>query len=406
MAKRSAGTLAVPVVTVELWPPLWVQAAWWAAPARRGTPFLVPTPTGHAAAVSPEARQAGVQVGHTLTEARSRCPTVVAVPPERAVAAELWTLMLRTLTAISPTVEAAHPDVGVAYLAADGLDRLWGDTAAVARQARAALCAQGLTARVGGGPRRAVARALAQCMSDAPRVLNAEEARVFLGSLPVTQLIGAGADTLLADLVDLGLRRGADLAALPVDTVALLGGEPAVAAWRMVRLGEEPPLVPWSPPPTLAATRPLTDLLADGQRVRALLAQLCAVLGAALVERQRAAAHVTIHLTCEDGPLLARATQTPPVQTARALTAAVHALWDRMTPVTPIEGLTVRLGHLQPARIEQSGLFRSAERSVLAQRQARVTRLLQDLGGSAGPTYRLRPHPREPGHWVWEDGEP
>ncbi len=425
-----AGSLSVPVVAVELWPHLLIQAAWWADPATRERPLVIVARTHHVLAASHEARQAGVRRGQTLAQARGHCPGVIALAPRRAVAAELWTLALTALTAISPVVEAAEE--GIAYLDAHGLERPWGGTAEVAQQAVRALGALGLGAHAAGGPRRTCALALARCPAGAPqrgpagmpavpgrhgtvgaygirphpRALDDAGARAFMHALPLTHDVFGLEATALANLDELGIHSGGDLAALPLDTAALLGA-PIASAWRVATLVAEPPLRPWAPPPSLSLAHALEDSSDDRGRVERIVRHLCARLGRDLQARGVAAALVTLQLRCAEGPLLASAQQTPPVQTAPDVAAAACALWETMRPPSPVEGLTLRVSHLQPARIEQQGLFSAEDRQSLAQRQERVARLMQvfQIRSGTGRLHRLRPHPRQPASWVWEESD-
>jgi nucleotidyltransferase/DNA polymerase involved in DNA repair len=441
--------LSTPIVAVELWPHLLIQAAWWADPATRERPLVIVSRTDHVLAAGHEAWRAGVRRGQTLTQARGHCPGLSALPPHRAVAAEIWTLALEALTAISPVVEAA--DEGIAYLDAHGLERLWGETAEVAGRTLWALGALGLAAHAAGAPRRACALALARCPAGTPQrgparmpaasarrpppgiavrpgpardppagtlavpgwhgaahpcALDDAGARAFMHALPLTHDVFGLEAAALADLDQLGLRTAGDLAALPLDTAALLGA-PIAAAWRIATLTAEPPLCPWTPPPSLALAHDLEDDVDDRLRVERILCHLGACLGRDLQDRDAAAALVSLQLRCAAGPLLASAQQTPPVQTARDLAAAACALWATMRPPAPLEGLTLRVSCLQPARIEQQGLFSAEDKQSLPQRQERVSRLMQvfQVRSGGGRLHRLRPDPRQPASWVWEESD-
>ncbi len=171
VAGRTAAKPAPPpvhagvIVAVLLDPPLFVQAAWQAAPVTRVDPLVVGAPGGLVLAACPQAAAQGVAAGQSTAQARLRCPDLRVLPPDHAAASLLWDTLLGALADVSPLVEAADGEGELAYLDARGLDALWGDGAAVARQALHALAAMGLAARAGAGPTRAVARALTRRMA-------------------------------------------------------------------------------------------------------------------------------------------------------------------------------------------------------------------------------------------------
>src|SRR5205085_10472309 len=208
---------------------------------------------------------------------------------------------------ISPVVEAADSAAGLAYLDAHGLERLWGDPAAVARKALQALATRDLAARAGAGPARLVALALARRMgAEGPRALAEPEARAFLHALPINDPTLGLLPTTATALRELGITTAGALAALPLAGVALRFGPDAIAAHHSVAGAADPPLHPWRPPDSLAVEHRVEAGVLDATIVQALLRRLSDRLAAQLVERGQAVATLMLHVTCEDGARLAQ----------------------------------------------------------------------------------------------------
>ena len=449
---QPTGHLTGPVIAVQPWPPLLIQAAWWADPATRHAPLAVVAEGGAILAAGVEALEHGVVVGQTLPQARLRCPALVAVPPERAVAAELWHHALAALLTLSPVVETTAPDGGIvdlahagtiAYLDGRGLDVLWGrcaapaprpvgarglrprggqpgaprpwrDARAVARKALHALADQGLAARAGAGPSRAVASALARHMgASGPQGLSAQEGRAFLAALPLTDPLFALNDSVRDDLHSLGLTTAGQLAALPHDDVATRFGPAVSAAWTTARGADEPPLRAWVPSERIAVQRPLDGAVSDRTIVDAALAPLCQELDARLHAAGRATELLSFQLTCDDAPPTLRCLHpTAPLQGAAALTLAARSLWTQMQPPAPVVALTLTAARLCPATAQQETLFglggEAAQDRRATARAARLAQVLQTHRAQFGPGRVRRPRhdPLDPQGWTWSEHEP
>ena len=411
---RPTGHLVGPIIAVQPWPPLLVQAAWWADPATRRVPLAVVAEGGAILAASVDALEQGVVAGQTLPQARLRCPMLVTVPPERAVAAELWHHALTALLTLSPVVEAAAHDGAIAYLDGRGLDLLWGDTRAVARKALHALAAGDLTARAGAGPSRAVASALARRMdASGPQVLPAEESRAFLAALPLSDPLFALDDSLRDDLHSLGLATARQLAALSHDDVATRFGPAVSAAWATARGADEPPLRAWAPSERIVAQRALEGAVADRTIVDAALAPLCEDLDARLRAAGRATELLSLQLTCEDAPPTLRCLHpVAPLQGSAALTLAAHALWAQMQPPAPVVAFTLTATRLCRATAHQETLFGpdgdAAAEGPASARAARLAQILQTHSAQfgAGRVRRPRHDPLDSEGWTWSEHEP
>ncbi len=347
------------IVAVVLTPSPLVQAAWRLAPDSRATPVVVATPGGVLVAVCPRALSSGIAVGQRGAHARLRRPDVRVLRPDPTLATVVWEEMLTALSTVSPTVDAANPSDGLAYLDARGLDALWGDAAGVARQALALLATRGLPARAGAGPTRLVARVTAARMGpDGPHAITEDEARGVIDALPIDMSALGLAPPVIARLRDLGIRTAGAFAHLPAASIGLRFGADAVAAWRMVVETREPPLRPWSRPPTRAVTHRDEDGVVDALALGAVVARLGASLAARLGVDGTAASALRLLLVCEDGAHHARATDRhPPLQGERAVTLAARDLLAPLHPSGPVVEITLTATGLGIPPTVQHGLW-------------------------------------------------
>lgn len=257
-----------------------------------GTPLL----TAQVLVCSAEARAQGARPGQTVRQALHACPNAVLLAVDRPCYAEAFREVLDRLGAFSPLVE---PDgLGAAFLDAQGLEPLFGDDAALARQ-----IARTVSALVGIGPTRFVARLAAlQAAVDAPKVVREAEAGRFVNAIGINWLPLA-ADAL-ERLRQLGIKTIGQFRKLPVNDLAAHLGPAGVAAHR---LANGDPLAPWpaaDDAPGIAAERrpaltsvvPLETPIETVRQAQAALEYAAEPLAAALAERCQAAASIVITL--------------------------------------------------------------------------------------------------------------
>ncbi|MGI9556356.1 MAG: DNA polymerase Y family protein [Solirubrobacterales bacterium] len=278
---------------------------------------LAPEPGGRQTIgeASGPAEAFGARAGITLSEALSRCPELILVPPDPGRAEAAWEEVLRRLEGIGAAVEPGR--AGEAFFETAGLRGLWGDTAAVLGEARRAV---GIPAELGAGPTRFSAYAAARSShpeaqgesrgeepaidatrgapSD-PLIVPDRELRRFLAPLPLSLLhdrltgiaatdstsplsmqgIASGSTTsslegrdvekLVKALERLGIRTLGKLAALPRDAIADRFGPLGLLAHEYVSGVETPPrprraaeeLVQWLDLPEAASGQQLTHAL-------------------------------------------------------------------------------------------------------------------------------------------------
>lgn len=214
--------------------------------AEGGRPVAV-VDEGRVVACDPLARAAGVRAGDTLAQALAACGALRPVP--HAPAADLAALrgFAEALLAIAPVVEVAPPD---ALLVDAGAAHLLGGGP---REAERRLLAQAtaLAAGLGYATRGALAtgrgpaRALARHGDAGGLVVDPGEEAQALAALPLGALGLPGA--VEARLRAVGVDGVGALARLPAEGLALRFGAAGAAAARLARGDDPTPLVPWLP---------------------------------------------------------------------------------------------------------------------------------------------------------------
>lgn len=183
-------------------------------PEWSGRPLVVgadPGRRGVVATCSYEARRYGVHSAMPISEAVRRLPPdAVYVRPRMAHYVAVSRRIMEALDTISPLVEKVSIDE--AYLDVSGLDRLVGPPEVVGRRAKQAIHdAVGLTASVGIGPNRLIAKLASEFQKpDGLTVVPPEQVQAFLDPMPLTALRGVGAKTAPI-LHRLGLKTVADV---------------------------------------------------------------------------------------------------------------------------------------------------------------------------------------------------
>jgi nucleotidyltransferase/DNA polymerase involved in DNA repair len=211
--------------------------AFYAAVEQRDDPALCgravvvgaqPGGRGVVATCSYEARRFGIRSAMPINEAYRRCPDAVFLRPRmthyRAVSREVRAVLGRLVPLVEPI------SIDEAYLDVTGLERLIGPPRDIGQHLKDAIrAAVGLTASVGIGPNRLVAKIASDAEKpDGLVVIQPDEVAGFLGPLPVGVLRGVGSRTLVR-LERLGIHTVADLRARsPAELQRHLGSRAAV----------------------------------------------------------------------------------------------------------------------------------------------------------------------------------
>jgi DNA polymerase-4 len=186
-------------------------------PALRGKPVVVgaqPGGRGVVATCSYEARKFGIRSTMPINEAHRRCPNAVYLRPDMPRYAAESRSIMKALERISPVVEPVSIDE--AFVDITGLEKLLGAPEQIARTTkRRVFGAVGLTASVGIGPNRLIAKLASDHRKpDGITIVEPDQVPGFLGPMPVRNLRGIGTRT--AERIErLGFHSVADLRRCP-----------------------------------------------------------------------------------------------------------------------------------------------------------------------------------------------
>ncbi len=190
-------------------------------PEYLGKPLIVgalPGGRGVVAACSYEAREFGLHSAMPISQAYKRCPDGIYVRPDIKKYRAESKMIMRVLEDISPVVEKASIDE--AYLEISGLENVWGTPDNIGQEIRRRIFdATGLTASVGIGPNRLIAKLGSEaCKPDGLKVVTPDEVLDFLTPMPISNLRGMGTQTLKKaaslELDTIGELRGLSLEAM------------------------------------------------------------------------------------------------------------------------------------------------------------------------------------------------
>jgi DNA polymerase-4 len=182
-------------------------------PELRDKPVIVgarPGTRGVVATCSYEARRFGIRSAMPISEAYARCPQGHYVRPRMKRYASVSRDVMNALESVSPVIEPVSIDE--AFIDVSGLEDLWGRPGEIGRRAKDAIAdATGLTASVGIGPNRLIAKiASDRDKPDGLTVVSPGDVLAFLAPLDVTCLRGVGR-ILGQRLARLGIRTVTDL---------------------------------------------------------------------------------------------------------------------------------------------------------------------------------------------------
>jgi len=167
-------------------------------PKYRNQPVIVgalPGKRGVVAACSYEARKFGIHSAMPIAQAYRRCPDGIYLRPDMKKYQESSRLAMNALKNITPVIEKASIDE--AYLDISGLERHSGSPEAIGQKIRRCITnATGLTASVGIGPNRLIAKLGSEdCKPDGLKVVPQADVLDFLAPMPVGNLRGLGKQT-------------------------------------------------------------------------------------------------------------------------------------------------------------------------------------------------------------------
>lgn len=208
-------------------------------PEYKGRPVVVGALPGHrgvVAAASYEARRFGIRSAMPISEAWRRCPDAVFLRPDLDKYRRASQQVFQILESITPTLECASIDE--AYLDVTGLEKLVGPPQTVGHEIKQRIfAATGLTASVGIGPNRLIAKLGSEYRKpDGLTVVSEKQVAGFLGPMPVSNLRGLGRQTQKV-FTRLGISTVAQLRAIPLLVLQQELGKNAAAGFQRQAFG-------------------------------------------------------------------------------------------------------------------------------------------------------------------------
>jgi len=324
------------------WVPYFAAAAF-----ERGEPALVDRPlivvrgappVTRVVEASAAAREHGIVPEITETEARARCPVLVARPwSDERVHAARHALLDAALT-ISPRVEDSGP--GVVHVDAGGLERLVGHARAIADRLARQVAAVGLRARVGVAQSRTAARLAAQA-GPAVTIVPPGAERAFLSARPLgaLELGPAVAETFRR----WGIRTVGELAALPRRSLGDRLGAPGLAAHDLALGLDRAPFRVHVPEPYWEEAQGVEWEIVSHQALALVVERVLERLTARLAVVHVSADAVDVELTLASGARHQRAIELAyPTRDVRLILALLALDLESHPPPGPVVGVTLR----------------------------------------------------------------
>jgi len=319
-------------------------------PALRGRPVAVggSVARGVVAAASYEARQFGVRSAMPSTRAARLCPGLVFVPPRF----EVYRAVSRQINAIfhdyTPLIEPLSLDE--AYLDVTADLRGIGSATRIAELIRQRIRAEtGLTASAGVSYNKFLAKlASDQNKPDGLCVIRPGEGAAFVAKLPVARFHGVGPRGA-GRMAALGVQTGADLRAVPLDTLRTHFGAQADYLYRAARGIDLRTVEPDRPRKSVGGERTFDQDIGSGAALREALDAIVAVVWARVEKAGVRGRTVTLKLRSADFQTLTRARSLPrAVAGAEEFATMGRDLLDALLPLRqPVRLMGITLSALE-----------------------------------------------------------
>ncbi len=329
--------MSAPERMVCVWIPDWSVVAYHLEqPTLHGEPIVVMARVNNrevVVAVSPEAREHGVQTGMRRREAESYCPALRCFPVDTGLEARMFERVTRLAQTFTARIEINR--FGRFTFPARGPVRYFGGEEPFAREAIAVLQTLGLT-RVNVGIADGVFAAWCASRRGAPVcIVPAQTSAAFLAPLPMRVL----GDEQLADLAArLGVHTLGDFAALPAAAVLARFGAAGAHAHALAS-GCDVSLQHLQQPTEETAVRHVFEPPAQHSDVAAFAAKkLADDLAATLQTRGMACTQILVQAEAEHGETFARSWRHDGPLDAAALADRVRWQLDAwLQPTQPSE---------------------------------------------------------------------
>jgi DNA polymerase-4 len=313
-------------------------------PHLRGRPVVVgaqPGRRGVVATCSYEARRFGVRSAMPIAEALRRLPPeTVYLRPRMDHYAQVSREVMRALATISPLVERVSIDE--AYLDVSDLARLVGPPEHIAARAKAAIReAVGLTASVGVGPNRLIAKLASESSKpDGLTIVLPEAVQSFLDPMPLSALRGVGVKTA-PRLLAIGSRTVGDIRHLPLTMLRRVLGTQARTRVYQQSLGvADDRVYPLAERKSISKETTFAQDVTDPQILRSTLRWAAQEVGYLARQEGRAGTNVTLKIRFHPFDTHTRSRALPAPSAADGL--LFRAAWG-LLQAEPWQGRPVRL---------------------------------------------------------------
>jgi protein ImuB len=329
----------------------------------------------HVVAATRRARTKGIRPGHSLAQARSILPKLIARGRDTECERTAQEALLEIVESFSPRVEDSGE--GMVYADIAGMERHFADELELGRAVIQAAGNIGLPVRIGIAASKLAARVAAE-LPKSPRVVEPGEEAEFLAPLPLTRL-SPEVDAALT-LNRWGITSIGDLARLPESEIASRLGETGRELHYAARGIDPRPLIPRALPPEFREGMdlewPLVALdpflfIANAALDR--LTKRMEVLGFACTR-------VELTMSLEPDGFHSRAIDLPaPTRDVKTMLTLLRLDLEKTPPGAPVTGFVI-VAHPDRPRRAQLSLFGPAALSPekLATTIARLVSLLGD----------------------------
>ena len=329
----------------------------------------------HVIAATRRARTKGIRPGHSLAQARSILPKLIARGRDTECERTAQEALLEIAESFSPRVEDSGE--GMVYIDIAGMERHFADELELGRAVIQAAGNIGLPVRIGIAASKLAARVAAE-LPKSPRVVEAGEEAEFLAPLPLTRL-SPEVDAALT-LNRWGITSIGDLARLPESEIASRLGEAGRELHYAARGIDPRPLIPRTLPPEfregmdlewpLVALEPFL-FIANAALDR--LTKRMEVLGFACTR-------VELTMNLEPDGFHSRAIDLPaPTRDVKTMLTLLRLDLEKTPPGAPVTGFVI-VAHPDRPRRAQLSLFGPAALSP-EKLATTIARLVSLLGG-------------------------
>lgn len=329
----------------------------------------------HVVAATRRARTKGIRPGHSLAQARSILPKLIARGRDSECERTAQEALLEVAETFSPRVEDAGE--GVVYIDIAGMERHFDDEQELGRSAIQAADSIGLPARLGIAASKLAARVAAE-LPRSPTIVEPGNESEFLAPLPLTRL--APEIEAASTLNRWGITSIGDLARLPEGEVASRLGETGRDLHYAARGIDPRPLIPRALPPDFREGMELEWPLVALEPFLFIANAALDRLSKRMEMQGFACTRVELTMTLEPDGFHARAIDLPaPTRDVKTMLTLIRLDLEKNPPGAPVVGFSL-VAHPDRPRRAQLSLFGPTALSPekLATTIARLVSLLGD----------------------------